>query len=129
MDKNTPRKCDMRLVVIWKSVFPPPKYIPLNLYLPTLAHYAWVSRLQTKDINLTHQGQFLFLTHKSGRAVLKRLHFISDLLLLLFFALYNNCKAFMSTIRSNRIQGNIRKSSENRRKSSEVSRTFRKSRS
>ena len=53
-----------------------------------------------------------------------------------FFALYNNHKSFqMSTIRSNRkcskvveissdILGNVRKSSENRRKSSEVVRTF-----
>ena len=30
-----------------------------RVYLPTLRHYAWVSRLRTKDINLTHRGQFL----------------------------------------------------------------------
>ena len=53
-----------------------------------------------------------------------------------FFALYNNRKSFqMSTIHSNRkcskvveisldILGNVRTSSENRRKSSEVVRTF-----
>ena len=53
-----------------------------------------------------------------------------------FFALYNKHKSFQtSTIRSNRkcskvvrissnIFGNVRKSSENRRKSSEVARTF-----
>ena len=29
------------------------------VYLPDLLHYGWVSRLQTKDINLRHQGQFL----------------------------------------------------------------------
>ena len=53
-----------------------------------------------------------------------------------FFALYNNRKSFqMSTIRLNRkcskvvgissfIFGNVQKSSENRRQSSEVTRTF-----
>ena len=53
-----------------------------------------------------------------------------------FFALYNNPKSFqMSTIRSNRkcskvvgissdIYGSVQKSSENRRKSSEVARSF-----
>ena len=53
-----------------------------------------------------------------------------------FFALYNNRKSFqMSTIRSNRkcskvvgissdIYGSVQKSSENRRKSSEVARSF-----
>ena len=53
-----------------------------------------------------------------------------------FFALYDYCKSFqMSTIRLNRkyskvvrissdIFGNVRKSSENRRKSSELARTF-----
>ena len=30
-----------------------------RLYLPTLTHYARVSRLLTKNIDLTHQGQFL----------------------------------------------------------------------
>ena len=29
------------------------------VYLPTLTHYGWVSRLWTKDIDLRHQGQFL----------------------------------------------------------------------
>ena len=55
-----------------------------------------------------------------------------------FFALYNNFKSFqMSTIRLNRkcskvvgissfVSGNVRKSSENHRQSSEVARTFSK---
>ena len=38
-----------------------------SVYLPTLTHYACVSRLRTKDIVLTHRGQFLtdklFFTH------------------------------------------------------------------
>ena len=36
------------------------QFIPSDIkYLATLTHYAWVSRLWTKDIDLTHQGQFL----------------------------------------------------------------------
>ena len=30
-----------------------------TVYLPTLTHYAWVSRLWIKDIDLTHRGQCL----------------------------------------------------------------------
>ena len=33
----------------------------MSLYVPTLTHYARVSRLWTKDIDLTRQGQFLTL--------------------------------------------------------------------
>ena len=69
------------------------------------------------------KDNFSRLTHKSGRVVLK-MHY--------FFAPYNNRKSFkMSTIRSNRkyskvvgissdIFGIFWKSSDNRRKSSEV---------
>ena len=76
------------------------------------------------------------IKHKSRRVVLKKLHFISDLLYY-FFAPYNNCKSFqMSTICLNRkcskvvgissssIFGNVCRSSENRRKSSEVAGAF-----
>ena len=81
------------------------------------------------------EDNFSGLTHKSGRVVLKNLHFISDVIYY-FFAPYNNRKSFqMSTIRLNRkcskvigissdIFGNVWKSSENRRKSLEVARTF-----
>ena len=85
------------------------------------------------------KDNFSCLTHKSGRVDLKNLHFISDLLCiisLLPITMVNNFKSIqMSAIGLNRkcskvvritsdIFGNFRKSSENRRKSSEVARTF-----
>ena len=81
------------------------------------------------------KDNFSHLTHKSGRVVLKKLYFISDLLCIIFSP-YNNRKSFqMSTIRLNHkcskvfgisssIFSNVQKSSENRQKSSEVARTF-----
>ena len=42
---------------IFKSMFNVGWTLLTLLRLET--HYAWVSRLQTKDIDLTHQGQFL----------------------------------------------------------------------
>ena len=39
--------------IFWRAIF-------IFVYqLPTLTHCAWVSRLWTKDVDLTHQGQFL----------------------------------------------------------------------
>ena len=36
------------------------KLVPSRIYLPTPTHYAWVStRWTIKDIDRTHQGQFL----------------------------------------------------------------------
>ena len=82
------------------------------------------------------KDNFLRLTHKSGRVVLKKLHFISDLLCIISLPFITIPKSFqMSTIHSNRkcskvieisldILGNLRKSLENRQKSSEVAGTF-----
>ena len=78
------------------------------------------------------EDNFSRLTHKSGRVVLNKLHFISDLLCIISLLLIS---FQMSTIRSNfkcskvigissHIFGNVLKSSENRWKSSEVARTF-----
>ena len=83
------------------------------------------------------EDNFSRLTHKSGRAVLKKTSFHFRFVMYYFSALYSdNRKSFqMSSIRSNRINvfegrrnifGNISKSSKNRRKSSEVARTFSK---
>ena len=106
------------------------------LYLPTLTHYAWVSRLRTKDIDLTHQGQFLTPDSQIWASCSKKTSLHFRFVTFYFFAPYNSRKSFkMSTIHLNRkcskvvgissdIFGNVRKSSENRRKSSEVVRTF-----
>ena len=49
------------------------------LYLPTLTHYAWDAwGLETSISRI--KDNFSRLTHKSGRVVLKKLCFISDLL-------------------------------------------------
>ena len=91
------------------------------------------------ETSISHiKDNFSRLTHKSGRVVPKKLHFISHLLFVMyyFFAPYNNRKSFqMSTIRLNRkcskvvgissfIFGNVRTSSENGRESAEVARAF-----
>ena len=81
------------------------------------------------------KDNFSRLTHKSGRVVQKTsIHF--RFVIYYFLAPYNKRKSFqMSLIRSNRkcskivgissdIFGNVRKSSENHWKSSEVGRTF-----
>ena len=44
-----------------------------SIYLPTLTHNAWVSRLQTKDIDLTHRGQFLTPDSNPDELFLKNL--------------------------------------------------------
>ena len=105
------------------------KHMVIYMYLPTLTHYARVSRLRTKDIDLTHQGQFLTLDSQIRMSCSKNTSFHFRFVMYHFFALYNNRKSFqMSTIRSNRkcskvvrisshIFGNVRKSWENRRKS------------
>ena len=105
------------------------------VYLPTLKHYAWVSHLGTRDIDLTHQGQFL-TPDSQIRTSWCFISFHFRFVMYYFFAPYNNRKSIqMSIIRLNRkcskvvrissdIFGNFRKSSENRRKSSEVARTF-----
>ena len=94
------------------------------VYLPTLTHYTWVSRLRTKDIDLTHQGQFLTPDSQIRTSCSKKTLFHFRFLMYYFFPLYKNHKSFqMSTIRSNRkcskvvgissdIFGNVRKSSE-----------------
>ena len=71
-------------------------------------------------------------TQKSGWVILKQLHFISDLLCIISLLFITIAKAFkfynLSVQRLlEHLQtffGNVRKSSENRRKSSEVARTF-----
>ena len=82
------------------------------------------------------KDNFSRLTHKSGPVVLKKPSFHFRFVMYYFFALYNNRKSLqISTIRSNHkcskvigissdIFGNVGKSSENRRKTSEVARTF-----
>ena len=84
------------------------------------------------------EDNFSRLTHKSGRSVLKKLHFISDLfciISLLFIVTIAKAFKHLQSVRmvltcskvvgiSSDIFGNISKSSENRRKSSEVARTF-----
>ena len=82
------------------------------------------------------KDNFLRLTYKSGRVVLKKTSFQFRFVMYYFFALYNSRKSFqMCTICLNRncskvvgissdILGNVRKSSENRRKFSEVARMF-----
>ena len=108
----------------------------LNLYLPTLKHYVRVSRLGNRDIDLTHQGQFLTPDSQIWTSCSKKTSFYFRFVMYYFFAPYNNRKSFqMSTTRLNRkcskvvgislsIFGNVRKSSEDRQKSSEVARTF-----
>ena len=82
------------------------------------------------------KDNFSRLTHKSRRVVPKKTLFHFSFVMYYFFALYNNRKSFqMSTIRLNRkcskvvgissfIFGTVRKSSDNRQQSSEVTRTF-----
>ena len=108
----------------------------LSIYLSTLTHYAWFSRLQTKDIDLMHQAQFLTPDSQIRTSCSKKSLFHIRFVIYHFFALYNNHKSFKtSTIRLKRkcskvvrissdIFGNIGKSSENRWKSSEVAQTF-----
>ena len=103
-------------------------------YIPANSHA--VSRLQTKDIDLTHQGQFLMPDSQSGTSCTEKTSFHFRFAVYYFFALCNNRKSFQtSTTRSNRkclkvvgisldIFGNGRKSSENHWKSSEVAWTF-----
>ena len=59
-------------------------------------HYAWVSHLGTRDINITHQGQFL--THgwqiRTSSVVLKKLRFISDLLCIISLLFITIAKVF-----------------------------------
>ena len=107
-----------------------------TIYLPTLMHYTWVSCLRTKDIELTHQGQYLTPDSQIRTVVLKKTSFHFRFVMYHFFALYNKRKSFqMSTIRSNckcsKVIGissdifcNVRKSWENGRKSSDVAQTF-----
>ena len=106
------------------------------VYLPTLTHYAWVSRLVIRDIYLTHQGQFLTRDSQIWTSCSKKSSFHFRFVMYYFFTPYNNCKSFqMSTIRMNgkcskvvgislNIFGNVWKSSESRQKSLEVARTF-----
>ena len=84
------------------------------IYLPTLTHYAWVSRLGTKDIDLMHQEQFLTPDSQIRTSCSKNTSFHFRFVMHHFFALYNNRKSFqVCTIRSNRkcskIVGNLRK--------------------
>ena len=82
------------------------------------------------------EDNFSRLTHKSGRVVLKKRHFILDLLCIISLLFLTIAKAFkclqsvrivsvsLSVSVCSDIFGNVRNSSENRRKSSEVARTF-----
>ena len=58
------------------------------LYLPTLMHYALVSRLRSKDIDL--------IEDKSGRVVLKKCHFISDLCIII--CVFQICVLFLCSL-------------------------------
>ena len=80
------------------------------------------------------KDNFSRLTHKSGRVVLKKLHFNSDLLCIISLLFITIAKA-IKCLRSNRkcskvveissdILSNVQKPSEIGRKSSEVARTF-----
>ena len=63
--------------------------------LPTLTHYAWVSRLQTKDIDLMHQRQFLTPGSQIRTSHSKnKFHFISDLLCIIPLLFITIAKAF-----------------------------------
>ena len=102
------------------------------VYLPTLTHYAWVSYLLTKDINLTHQGQLLTPDSQIRTSCSKNTSFHFRFVMYYFFPLiYNNRESFqMSIIRlnwkcskvvriSSDIVGNVRKSMEMARMFSE----------
>ena len=75
------------------------------------------------------KDNFSRLTHKSGRVVLKKRHFVSDLLCI-FFLLFKTIAKVFKRLQSVRIAipsdifSNARTSSEIRRKFSEVARTF-----
>ena len=51
------------------------------VYLPTLTHYAWVSHLWTKNIDLTHQPQFLTPESQIGtnKKFIVSLHMINNI--------------------------------------------------
>ena len=115
----------------------------LNEYLLTCIYTCQLSRIMReshacglKTAISRIKDNFSRLAHKSGQVVLKKnlIHF--RFVMYHSFALFNNHESFqMSTIRSNHkcskvvgissdSFGNVRKSSENLRKSSEVARTF-----
>ena len=113
--------CEMCNVLLYGGILPG-KMCPL-----------WAS---VRDIDLRHQGQFLTPDSQIQKSCSKKTSFHFRFVMFYFFASHNNRKSFhMSTIRLNRkcskvvgisssIFDNVRKSSANRRKFSEVARTF-----